>query len=267
MSNVAHPQAPSPRAAERRSVAVPGASKQKDKGDIRGGLLLLGLLLVVISGGAFWYILRGLDEREEYLVAARTLERWDIAGPGDFTVIEANLGDAVGVPPQFAGVLLGQWAVGRIPAGSIVTPGMFAPAPLSGENEAGMILMEVNLPVDEAPGGTLESGDRIALFGVESTAGSFEEPFAEPEAGLIGILALDVVEGDTLTYLVTPADARIISDVVDRFNAASERRIWKLGTDLSREQLVDLYGASGTPPALGDPFAGVLPAPDGGGSP
>ncbi|MDE0667528.1 MAG: SAF domain-containing protein [bacterium] len=255
MSNAAHPrepQQPAPRGGS-RSVALPGAAKQKDKGGVRGGLLLLGLLLVVVSGGAFWYVLRGVDERQEYLVAARTLQRWDIVGPGDLTVVEANLGDAAGVPPQFANVFFGQWSTGTVPAGTIVTPGMFSSVPLSSGEEAGMVLMEVNLPADQAPGGTLAPGDRIALFGAESS-----EDIGEPTVALIGVLELDLVSGGTLTYLVTPADAVAITDVVDRFNAASDRRIWKLGVDLSSAQLAELYSGAGAPGAS-DAFVGEGP--------
>lgn len=256
MSNVAHPREPQQPAARggSRSVAQPGSAKQKDKSGVRGGLLLLGLLLVVVSGGAFWYVLRGVDERQEYLVATRTLQRWDIVGPGDLTVVEANLGDAAGVPPQFANVFFGQWSTGTVPAGTIVTPGMFSPVPLSSGDEAGMVLMEVSLPADAAPGGTLAPGDRIALFGAESSA----DGLGEPAVALIGVLELDLVSGGTLTYLVSPADAVAITELVDRFNAASDRRIWKLGVDLSGEQLADLYRSPGAP-AVSDAFAGEGP--------
>ncbi len=254
MSNAAHPREPQqPARGGSRSVALPGAAKQKDKGGVRGGLLLLGLLLVVVSGGAFWYVLRGVDERQEYLVAARTLQRWDIVSPGDLTVIEANLGEAAGVPPQFANVFFGQWSTGTVPAGTIVTPGMFSSVPLSSGEEAGMVLMEVNLPADQAPGGTLSPGDRIALFGAESN-----EDIGEPTVALIGVLELDLVSGGTLTYLVSPADAVAITDVVDRFNAASDRRIWKLGVELSSAQLAELYGG-GDAPGASDAFVGEGP--------
>ena len=271
MSNVAHPRGPkqpAPRSSQRRQVTLPGAAKQKQKkqqqqGGVRGGLLLLGLLLVVASAGAFWYTLRELAVREEYLVTSRTLERWDIAGVGDFTVVEANLGDAQGVPPQFLDVFLGKWATGRIPAGTIVAPGMFQQPPLSNEDEAGKVLIEVSLPAGEAPGGTLKTGDKIALFGAEFSG----VEAAEPSVGLIGVLELKMVQGDKLTYIVTPSDAIAIQDIVDRYQAASNRRMWKLGFELSTQELINLYGPPSAAPAIDDAFADLSPVLDDGGAP
>lgn len=256
MSNVAHtrtPTQPAARGAGRRQVALPSATRQRKDGGVRGGLLLLGLLLVVASGGAFWYILRGLDVREEYLVTTRTIQRWEIARPSDFAIVEANIGDAAGVPPQFAGVLVGRWATGRIPAGTLVTPGMFQQPPLSSEDEAEKVLIEVRLPAGEAPGGELNTGDKIALFGAEASA----DDLAEPSVGLIGVLDLDVVEGDDITYVVTPAEAKAIQEVVDRYAAASDRRIWKIGFELSTQELTDLYGSANPARASAEAFAEV----------
>ena len=187
------PASPRHAGSGRRQVALPGAAKQKQKqqGGVRGGLLLLGLLLVVASGGGFWYIVRELDVREEYLVTARTLQRWEIAGASDFTVVEANLGDAAGVPPQAFSVVVGKWATGRIPAGTVVTPGMFQSPPLSNEDETNKVLIEISLPADEAPGGSLETGDKVALFGAESSG----VEAVEPSVGLIGVLELEFVRG------------------------------------------------------------------------
>ena len=268
MSNVAHPRGPSqpaPRGSGRRQVALPGAAKQKQKqqGGVRGGLLLLGLLLVVASGGGFWYILRELDVREEYLVTARTLERWEIAGASDFTVVEANLGDAAGVPPRTFSVVVGKWATGRIPAGTVVTPGMFQSPPLSNEDETNKVLIEISLPAEDAPGGSLETGDKVALFGAESSGAEA----VEPSVGLIGVLELEFVRDDKITYVVTPADAKAIQEIVDRYSKASDRRIWKLGFDLSIDELIDIFGASNVAPVVDDPFATISPELQDGASP
>ncbi|MDE0652034.1 MAG: hypothetical protein OXI26_00070 [bacterium] len=265
MSNVAHtrtPKQPPARGAGRRQVALPGATRQKSDGGVRGGLLLLGLALVVASGGAFWYILRGLDVREEYLVTTRTIQRWEIAELSDFGIVEANIGDAAGVPPQFAEVMVGRWATGRIPTGTLVTPGMFQQPPLSGEEDADKVLIEVSLPTGEAPGGELSTGDKIALFGAEATG----DEFAEPSVGLIGVLDLDFVRGQDITYVVTPAEAKAIQEVVDRYTAASDRRIWKLGFELPTQELIDLYGSVNATRAPDDVFAEpgpILPSGEG----
>lgn len=228
---------------------------------MRGGLLLLGLLLVLGSGGAFWYIVRQFDVRQEYLVTLRTLERRETAGIGDFGVVEANIGSADGIPPGFVDLVLGRWAAGRIPAGTIVTPGMFEEPPLSNDEESGKVLIEVNLPAGEAPGGSLEAGDKIALFGAEPV----DAEFGEAEVALIGVLELDFVAGDTLSYVVAPAEAKAIQTLVDRFESASDRRIWKLGQDLSTEDLVALYDTSTAPAAPEDLLADLSGVPAAGG--
>ncbi|MCY3804971.1 MAG: SAF domain-containing protein [bacterium] len=225
----------SPRGAPGRRVTVPGADKKKkrDQG-VRGGLLLAGLLLVILSGGAFWYILQEMDTRQEYLVTVRPIERFEVVGPGHFGVVAANIGTAEGVPPEFVDVLVGKWAAGSIPANTIVTPGLFQSPPLSGAEEADKVLIEVSLPAGEAPGGSLASGDKIALFGAESSEGG--------QAGsptLIGVLELPSVQGNVIRYVVTPGEAQAIQGIVGRYNAAADRRMWKVGFDLSAEELID----------------------------
>ena len=217
-------------------MAIPGAAKKKksDQG-VRGGLLLLGLLLVILSGGGFWYVLRELDTRQEYLVTVRTIEQWEVVGPGHFGVVAANIGTADGVPPEFVDLLIGQWATGSIPANTIVAPGMFQPPPLSGPDEAGKVLIEVDLPAGEAPGGSFASGDKIALFGAEYS-GVTDTP---SQVEFIGVLELQAVQGDTISYVVTPEEAQAIQGLVSRYSAAADRRMWKVGFDLSAEELID----------------------------
>ena len=235
------PSAPAP-AGRQRQVTRPGSAKQQ-KGGVRGGLLLLGLVLVVVCGGGFWYVLRTLDERQEYLVTARTIERWEIVTAADFTVVQADVGDAGALPVEFAGLVFDKWATGRIPAGTLVTPGLFEFPPLSSEEEAAKVLIEVSLPPGEAPGGELQTGDKVALFGAEPTGLEGLEG-VEPPVGLIGVLSLEFVEGDKVTYVVTPTEAKAIHDTVDRYSRSSNRRIWKLGTEVGRDELIDLYPPS-----------------------
>ena len=241
-------------AAPARSVALPGALGQRQRGGVRAGLLLLGLVLIAVSGGAFWYILRELDVREEYLVTATTLERWDSAGVADFTVVEANLGAAQGVPPEFLDLFIGRRAIGRIPAGTVVSAGMFEDAPLSNEGESDKVLIQVSLPAGEAPGGTLDPGDRVAMFGAEYSL----EDTVEVPVGLIGVLEVKDVDGDTLTYLVTADEAIAIQDIVDRYSLASKRRMWKLGADITAAQLVPLFEQAASAAAFESAFQDAL---------
>ena len=86
--------------------------------------------------------------------------------------------------------------------------------------------------------------------------------FAETPVGLIGVLGLDHVQGDQITYVVTPAEAKAIQDLVDRYAAASNRRIWKLGSNLSAEHLVELYATPQPAPTIDDLFAEPQDVPE-----
>ena len=214
---------------QRRQVAVPGAVRQR-----RTGLLLLGVVLVVGAALGFWLVLDSLDQRSTYLVAARTIERWEQPSAGDFTVVEANIGPASALPADRLDSLLGKWSTGRVPAGTIVTEGLFETPPLSGEGEAGKVLITVSLPASEAPFGTLQTGDTVALLGDEGGLGSEDGPAA---LGLIGVLALEFVRGDDIYFIVTPEEALAIKETTDRYRRSADRTILKLGTGLRAEDL------------------------------
>ena len=203
-----------------------------------------GLVLVLGSSFGFWFILRNVDQRGEYLMAARTFERWDVAGAADFTTVEANVGAASAIAADQSGSVVGRWATGRIPAGTIITAGLFETPPLSSESEADKVWMRVTLPSGDIPAGSFSSGDTIALIGRESSG-----PEGAPGAlSLIGVLQLEVVRGDELHYIVTPQEALQIRQTVDRYNQASERFIWPLGFDLNAEDVMQaLAGGANAP--------------------
>ena len=239
-------RAPTVPRAQRRQVALPG-SQQKQR---RSGLLLLGLLLVFGAGFGFWFVLQSIDERAEYLTAARTIERWEVTQAQDFTAVEANVGTASALTVDQIGAVLDKWATGRIPAGTIVTEGLFETPPLSGEDEAGKVLIQVRLPSGEAPFGTLNTGDTVALLGREP-AGVDGQAVA---LGLIGELRLEFVQGDDIYYVVTPEEALEIKGIVDRYTAAADRTMLKVGFDLTIDDLVDALEkqAASVPPAITD---------------
>lgn len=214
----------------RRQVALP-AAPQKQR---RGGLMVLGLVLVLGAGAGFWFVLESVDQRAQYLVAARTIERWEVVQSSDLTVVEADVGAAAALTSDRGGAVVGRWSTGRIPAGTLVTEGMFETPPLSGEGEAGRVLIQVSLPSADAPFGTLATGDTVALLGREADLASGE---ASP-LGLIGVLRLELVQGDDVFYLVAPEEALAIKDTVDRYSAASDRTMLKLGLDMDADDLV-----------------------------
>ena len=239
-------RAPTGPRAQRRQVALPG-SQQKQR---RSGLLLLGLLLVFGAGFGFWFVLQSIDQRAEYLIAARTIERWEVAQAQDFTIVEANVGTASALTVDQLGAVLGKWATGRIPAGTLVTEGLFETPPLSGEDETGRVLIQVRLPASEAPFGSLNTGDTVALLGRES-AGVEGQIGA---LGLIGVLQLEFVQGDDIYYVITPEEALEIKGIVDRYTTAADRTMLKLGFGLTIEDLEDALEkqAASVPPTITD---------------
>ena len=235
------PPAPQGRA---RQVALSGAQQKR-----RGGLFLFGLVLVLGAGFGFWFMFRSIDERSEYLMAARTIQRWEIARAEHFTVVEANVGSASALTPDRLSAVSGRWATGPIPAGTIINEGLFETPPLSSESEADKVLLRITLPSAEAPSGGLNAGDTVALMGRESS----DQDGGQGEMDLIGVLRLEFVQGDEIHYVVTPQEAQQIEFTVDRYNQASQRRMWKLGFGVTAEDLVAALGQQSV----------VAPAPDG----
>ena len=228
------------------------ASQQNQR---RGGLLVLGLVLVLGAGAGFWFILQSVDQRAEYLVAARTIERWEVTQAADFAVVEAAVGAASALTVDRMGAVVGKWATGRIPAGTLVTEGLFETPPLSGDDEADKVLIQVSLPSGDAPFGTLDTGDTVALVGRET-----EGPGGEAGAlGLIGVLRLEFVQGDNIYYVVAPGEALTIKSTIDRYSAASDRTMLKLGLGLEIEDLVAALDAQATtvPPAISEASTGA----------
>lgn len=219
-----------------RPVVVPGGTQRRSM-----GLAVVGLALVVGAAAGFWYVLQSVDQRQQYVVAARDIAPWEQVGSSDFRLVEANVGDAAAATAGQMGAIYGQWATGPIPAGTFITPGMFRPPPLSSGDEARSIVIQFSLPAHEVSYGALETGDTIALIGREPTGlgqGSgdlFDAPLGP--LSLLGVLRLDSVQGGNIVYVVEPQRALEIQGLVDRYLAAQERQIWRLGIDLTADDI------------------------------
>lgn len=226
-----------------RPVVVPGGAQRRNR-----GLVLVGLVLVAGTAFGFWYLLQSVDQRQQYVVAARDIARWEQVSSSDFRLVNANIGDAAATAAHQMGAIYGQWATGPIPVGTFILPGMFRTPPLSSEAEARSIVIQISLPVEEVSHGALESGDTIALLGREPLPGPSQafDPAAGLDAGfdaqqpglsLIGVLRLDNVQGNNIVYIVEPARALQIQNLVNRYLAAADRQIWRLGIDLTAEDI------------------------------
>lgn len=226
-----------------RPIVVPGGARKR-----RLGLALAGFALVAGAAFGFWYVLQSVDERQPYFVAARDIARWDRVSSSDFRPVDANIGDASAMVASQMGVVYGQWATGPIPVGTFITPGMFRPPPLSSEAEARSIVIQVSLPAEDVSYGALETGDTIALIGREAPAApasglgaaeSLDAGYAAQQSALalIGVLRLDNVQGGNIIYVEEPARALEIQRLVSRYLGATDRQIWRLGIDLTAEDV------------------------------
>ena len=220
-----------------RPLAMPGGTEKR-----RFSLIIIGVVLVVGTGFGFWFTLQSVDERLQYVVSSRALARWEQVGPGDFRTVEADVGDAAAMTPDQVSAIFGQWATGTIPADTFVTPGMFRSPPLSSEAESRSIVIQVSLPAEDVTYGTLAAGDTIALIGRESLQplddGLGDNPAAATgDLTLIGMLRLDHVQGGAIIYVVEPAQALEIQNLVRRYLAAQDRQIWRLGSDLTADDV------------------------------
>ncbi|WP_419910550.1 SAF domain-containing protein [Candidatus Poriferisodalis sp.] len=246
MTNVIREAADGP-AAQQRPVAMPMGGERR-----RWSLVILGVVLLAGTGFGFWYVLDTVDERQLYVVAARDIAIWEPVSAADFELVEANVGQGSASTANDIRGVYGQWAAGPIPEGTFVTVGMFRPPPLSGGSEADSIGIRVALPAGEVTYGELQPGDTVALIGREPqtglapTAGAGTGELASPLA-LIGVLRIDVVQDGSLVYVVEPAVALQIQNMVERYLAASDRQIWRLGINLTADDVVrtlDGYNAA-----------------------
>ena len=217
---------------------MPGTKEKR-----RVGLALFGVVMVAGAAFGFWYVLDSVDQRSSYVVAARDINRWDRVSSSDFRVVLADIGDGAAAKAPQMGNIYGRWATGSIPAGTFITEGMFQDPPLSGPADADRVVIQVSLPSSEVAYGTLATGDTVALLGREPIDPLVAELLGdeggdlEGEYGLIDVLTLDFVQGDNIIYVVTPQRALEIESLVARYQRASDRRMWKLGIDLTEDDI------------------------------
>jgi SAF domain len=182
-------EAPSP-AKSRRPIskhrpARPAPAARFDPGRVaetrhRNAAWVLGGVLVVLLcalGGVLLF--STAEERTEVLVAAGDLEPGEPISRGDLRIERVVLDGGVGsLSPAAVDELVGQLAVGRIPAGTLLAPGMFAPEVPLAANE---IVFGAALDPGEAPLSGVQVGAPVELLDV-ARASPTAEPGTEPAA-------------------------------------------------------------------------------------
>jgi hypothetical protein len=184
-------EAPSPaksrRPASKRRSARPAAAARFDPGRVaetrhRNPAWVLGGVLVVVLcalGGVLLF--SSADDRTEVLVAAGDLEPGEPISRGDLRIERIVLDGGVGsLSPAAVDELVGQLPVGRIPAGSLLAPGMFvAEVPLA----ANEMVFGAALDPGEAPLSGVQVGAPVELLDVARPSQT-AEPGTDPVAAV-----------------------------------------------------------------------------------
>lgn len=150
------------------------------------GWLLGGLLLVLLCALGGLLLLTSTDDREDAVVAATDLEAGEPVSRGDLRVVRVAVGPGISiVTPQEAADLIGQAPLGRIPAGAVLSAGMFSTSSPLAEGE---VVFGAALDPGEAPLSRIELGASVKLVVARKTqAGGPEqsEDQAEPETAQV----------------------------------------------------------------------------------
>ena len=144
--------------------------------------IVAGVLLVLVSALGGVLLFTSNDDRADVLVAAAELEPGRPVERDDLRVgrVAAD-SDVASMPPADASELVGRFPIGRIPEGTMLTPGMFASEIPLGADE---MVFGAALDPGEAPLSGLEVGAPIELLSI--TGPDPAQPDAEVAAAPIG---------------------------------------------------------------------------------
>ena len=126
--------------------------------------LIAGVLLVVVSALGGVLLFSSTDDRVDVVVAATELLPGQPLERADVRVARVAVDDGIAtVTPEAVDDLVGQQAIGRVPAGTLLSPGMFADElPL----EPGEVVFGAALDPGEAPLSGLQIGTPVELLNV-----------------------------------------------------------------------------------------------------
>jgi hypothetical protein len=129
--------------------------------------LVAGVLLVIVSALGGVLLFTSTDDRTDVLVAASELQPGRPVERGDLRIGSVATSDGISsMPPTDASDVIGRFPIGRIPAGTMLTPGMFASEVPLGPDE---MVLGAALDPGEAPLSGLEVGAPIELLSVTPT--------------------------------------------------------------------------------------------------
>ena len=126
--------------------------------------LIAGVLLVLVSALGGVLLFTSNDDRADVLVAAAELQPGRAVERGDLRIGSVATGDGVAsMAAADASEIIGRFPIGRIPAGTMLTPGMFASEVPLGPDE---MVLGAALDPGEAPLSGLEVGAPVELLSI-----------------------------------------------------------------------------------------------------
>ena len=188
--------------------------------------LVAGVLLVVLSALGGVLLFTSNDDRTDVLVAAAELQPGRPVGRSDLRIGRVAAGDDVAsMSPDEAADVVGRFPVGRVPAGTMLTPGMFASEVPLGPDE---MVFGAALDPGEAPLSGLEVGAPVELL--EVAAADPAAPEVEVAAASLGSGTVWAVEsiatGQLWVSLRVPRDVGVAASLA---SAADTLRVVLIG--------------------------------------
>lgn len=167
---------------------VPRTAAHMRRLDLR---VVAGLLLMVLAIGGSMGVIRKAQSRVPVLVAARTVEAGAVIKPTDLRVedISATSGLTY-LPASDRGSVIGKVATERLWPGKLLGSASVAE---TANLPAGYVAMSLALKADRAAGGSLRSGDYVAVI----ASGSPERPETTPTILFADVPVLDARTAET----------------------------------------------------------------------
>ena len=161
--------------------------------------LVAGVLLVVVSALGGVLLFSSTDDRMDVVVAATEILPGQPVERADLRVARVAVDDGIAtVTPEAAANLVGQQAIGRVPAGTLLSPGMFADElPL----KPGEVVFGAALDPGEAPLSGLQIGTPVELLNVVAADPSSPVP---PPVGGEGEAAAPASDGRVVSIPIGP---------------------------------------------------------------
>jgi len=154
--------------------------------------IVAGVLLVLLSALGGVLLFTSSDDRDSVLVAARDLDPGRPVERADLRVQRVAVdGGVATMPVDAVDGIVGEHPVGRIPAGTMLAPGMFVSTQPLGPDE---VVIGAALDPGEAPMAQLQLGSAVELVRIDvPAAGTTDVPASAAPLGVGTVWAVEPI--------------------------------------------------------------------------